>query len=203
MNAQRSESVLRLSNTSLALPVTPQDHARGAANALVTVVAYGDFQSPECADVYRLLKAIPQDFRMNWRYVYRHLPLVRIHPQAASAAEAAEAAAAQGLFWDLHDAMFEHQGALSAEFIRKMARRLGVDLERYDADLRTHRFADRIKGDVVGAAHSGAATAPTLYIDSVRFDRPLNAASLSAALTQRIAAMNPRMSPAAVVRAKA
>ena len=196
MNAQLAESSSPFA-TSLAAPVTAEDHVRGAADALVTVVGYGDFQSPECAAVYRVLKAMPRDRKMNWRYVYRHLPLVRPHPQAVVAAEAAEAAAAQGLFWDLHDAMFEHQGALSPEFIRKMARRLGVDLKRYDADLREHRFADRIKRDLTRAVRSGADTAPTLFIDSVRFDQPLNEASMSAALLQRIAAGNPRLPLAA------
>jgi formate-nitrite transporter family protein len=184
MNAQRAESTLRKNSSHLAVPVSAADHIRGAADARATIVVYGDFQSPECADLYRILAAIPRDFHMNWRYVFRHLPMVRQHPQAIPAAEAAEAAAAQGKFWDLHDAMFEHQAALSANFIRKMARRLGLDLGRFDADVGDHRFAERIKGDVSGALNSGAPAAPAVYIESVLFDGALTQASITAELTR-------------------
>jgi protein-disulfide isomerase len=171
--------------------VTPEDHRRGAANAAVTLVEYGDFESPECAEFYRILKSMPEDLSTNWQHVFRHIPLVRFHRHAVEAAEAAEAASAQGLFWDLHDAMFEHQAALSADFIRTMARRLGVDLQRYDADMRAHNHAVQIKGDVASAARSGVDAAPTLFIDSVRYEGPIDETALMTALKKRIAAVTP------------
>ena len=200
MNAQLAESNARTSTTptepaqaarGLAVPVTPEDHVRGASNATVTLVEYGDFESPECAEFHRILKAMSGDAKMNWQHVFRHIPLVLVHPHAVEAAEAAEAASAQGLFWDLYDAMFENQGALSAEFIRTMARRLGADLARYDADMNAHRYAEKIKRDVTGALRNGVAAAPTLFIDSVRYEGPIDETALITALRKRIAVVTP------------
>ena len=200
MNAQLAESNAPASTTSaqaaraphgLAVPVTPEDHTRGAANAVVTLVEYGDFESPECAEFYRIVKSMPEDLRMNWRHVFRHVPLVRVNRHSVDAAEAAEAASAQGLFWDLHDAMFEHQTALSADFIRTMAGRLGVDLQRYDADMLAHSYAAQIKRDVASAARSGVDDAPTFFIDSARYEGPIDATALMMALKTRIAAATP------------
>ena len=122
----------------LAEPVDPErDHIRGPADAPVTVVEYGDFECPYCGRAEPVVRELLADFG-DVRYVWRHLPLTDVHPHAQLAAEAAEAAAEQGAFWEMHDLLLEHQDALRPRDLVGYAEQLGLDVDRFRDDLREH-----------------------------------------------------------------
>ena len=152
----------------LSVEVDPErDHIRGAEDAPVTLVEYGDFECPYCGraeDVIRELLAGHGDVR----YVWRHLPLTDVHQHAQIAAEAAEAAADQGKFWEMHDLLFEHQDALRPSDLVSYAEQLGLDAERFEEELRSHDHAGRIADDVDSADLSGVAGTPTFFINGRR-----------------------------------
>jgi Na+/H+ antiporter NhaA len=144
-----------------------RDHVRGPAAAPVTLVEYGDFECPYCGraeDVVRELLAGHGDVR----YVWRHLPLTDVHVHAQIAAEAAEAAADQGAFWEMHDLLFEHQDALRPRDLVGYAQELGLDTERFEEELRSHEHAGRIADDVDSADLSGVSGTPTFFINGRR-----------------------------------
>ena len=168
--------------TDLALPVDPErDHVRGPSDALVTVVEYGDFECPYCGRAEPVVRELLADFG-DVRYVWRHLPLSDVHPNAQLAAEAAEAAADQGAFWEMHDLLLEHQGDLRARDLQAYAERLGLDLERFRDDLHRHRWAARIEEDVDAADLSGVTGTPTFFINERKHDGAYDIETLSAAV---------------------
>src|SRR5215471_16784128 len=119
-------------STMLAVPVTHLDHILGPETAKVTVVEYGDFECPNCGQAYPAVKILRKYFGERMRFVFRHFPLREIHPHAELAAEAAEAAGAQGKFWSMHDLLFENQSHLNVRSLRRYAEAAELDLERYD-----------------------------------------------------------------------
>jgi Na+/H+ antiporter NhaA len=154
--------------TDLVVPVAPdRDHVRGPRDAPVTVVEYGDYECPYCGQAEAAVQELLGGFG-DVRYVWRHLPLTDVHVHAQLAAEAAEAAAAQGRYWDMHDRLFSHQGALRLDHLRKYAADLGLDTERFDQDLRSHRGSGRIAEDVESADLSGVAGTPTFFVNGRR-----------------------------------
>ena len=166
----------------LAAPVDPErDHIRGADDAPVTVVEYGDFECPYCGraePVVRELLAGSGDVR----YVWRHLPLHDVHPAAQLAAEAAEAAAGQGMFWEMHDLLFEHQDELRPRDLVRHAETLGLDVGRFRADLRRHTGAARVAEDLDSADLSGVTGTPTFFINGRRHHGAYDVETLSAAV---------------------
>jgi protein-disulfide isomerase len=172
---------------SLTIAVGADDHAQGPANAPVTLVEYGDYQCPGCGSAYPMVKVIQKRLGDKLRFVFRNMPLNEIHPDAELAAEAAEAAGAQGRFWEMHDALYEHQDQLGPELASILAKRLRLDIPRFEADLDSRRFRDRVKRDFMGGVRSGVNGTPTFFIDGERYDGPLSETSLEAALKQRIA----------------
>jgi Na+/H+ antiporter NhaA len=156
----------------LTLPVDRErDHIRGSASAVVTVVEYGDFECPwtqMAAPTARELLAANSDIR----YVWRHLPLPDVHPYAQLAAEAAEAAAAQGKFWEMHDLLLTNQERLQPENLIEYATELGLDTSQFRDSLNRHPFASRVARDVDSADSSGVAGTPTFFINSRRHDGP-------------------------------
>ena len=141
-----------------------RDHIRGAEQGRVTLVEYGDFQCPYCGDAYPVVRNLLESF--SWlRFVFRHMPLPDLHPRAPAAGEAAEAAAAQGRFWDMHDRLFEHQHALSDDDLRDHAAALGLDLERFDRELREGVHKARIDEDYASGAGSGIPSTPRFFIN--------------------------------------
>ncbi len=154
--------------TDLVVPVDPRrDHIRGPKKAPVTMVEYGDFECPYCGlaePVVRELLAETGDVR----YVFRHLPLTDVHSHAQLAAEGAEAAARQGAFWNMHDVLMEHQGALTARDLIRYATELGLDTDRFTTDLRSHAGAARVAEDVDSADLSGVSGTPTFFINGRR-----------------------------------
>jgi protein-disulfide isomerase len=166
----------------LADPVEPdRDHLRGPADAQITLVEYGDFQCPHCGRAEPVLRELVSEFG-DVRYVWRHLPLLDVHPRAQLAAEAAEAAHAQGAFWPMHDLLLEHQDRLSSDDVVGYAERLGLDVERFAKDLRSHRWADRVAGDVESADLSGVSGTPTFFVNGQRQPAPYDIANLSRAV---------------------
>ncbi|MFY1670111.1 Na+/H+ antiporter NhaA [Plantactinospora sp. WMMB334] len=143
-----------------------RDHVRGPADASVTVVEYGDFQCPYCGQAEPVVRELLTD--ADLRYVWRHLPLTDVHPQAQLAAEAAEAAAAQGAFWEMHDLLLDRQDRLRITDLVDHARELGLDQERFEADLMANVHAARIADDVESADLSGVSGTPTFFINDRR-----------------------------------
>ena len=166
----------------LADPVDPErDHLRGADDAGVTMVEYGDFECPYCGQAEPIIRELLADFG-DLRYAWRQLPLSDVHPQARLAAEASEAAAAQGAFWSMHDLLLEHQAELRYKDLVRYADQLGLDTERFAEDLRTHRWPDRVDADVESADLSGVAGTPTFFINGQRQHGAYDIANLSRAV---------------------
>jgi Na+/H+ antiporter NhaA len=166
----------------LADPVDPErDHIRGPLDAPVTVLEYGDFECPYCGQAEPVLRELLRDFG-DVAYVWRHLPLNDVHPNAQRAAEAAEAAAEQGAFWEMHDLLLEHQDALAYRDLIGYAGRLGLDVERFQEDLRTRNGAGRIAQDVDSADLSGVSGTPTFFVNDLRHYGAYDIATLSAAV---------------------
>jgi Na+/H+ antiporter NhaA len=180
----RIRALLGTSETlvDLAQPVDPdRDHLRGPAEAPVTVVEYGDFECPYCGRAEPVVRELLADFG-DVRYVWRHLPLSDVHPRAELAAEASEAAAAQGAFWEMHDLLLDHQGELRPNDLLAYAERLGLDLERYRDDLQHHAHAPRVEEDVDSADISGVTGTPTFFVNERRHDGAYDIDTLSAAV---------------------
>jgi Na+/H+ antiporter NhaA len=166
----------------LYIDVDPErDHVRGPIVAPVTVVEYGDFECPYCGQAEPVVRELLRDFG-DVRYVWRHLPLNDVHPNAQLAAEAAEAAADQGSFWEMHDLLFDHQDALRPGDLTGYAEQLGLDVERFTNALRRHTGALRVADDVDGADLSGVSGTPTFFINGRRHYGAYDTAALSAAV---------------------
>ena len=166
----------------LEFPVDPEsDHIRGPLDAPVTVVEYGDFECPYCGRAEPQVRELLRDFA-DVRYVWRHLPLTDVHPHAQLAAEASEAAADQGAFWDMHDLLLEHQDALRLPDLVSYAERLGLDVARFTEDLQEHVGANRIAQDVEGADLSGVSGTPTFFINGRRHHGAYDIDTLSRAV---------------------
>ena len=166
----------------LAAPVDPQrDHIRGPHKSPVTVVEYGDFECPYCGRAEPAVRELLADFG-DVRYVWRHLPLSDVHPHAQLAAEATEAAARQGAFWEMHDTLFDHQDALRPADLIRYASDLGLDSERFARDLRKHAGAGRVAEDVDTADLSGVSGTPTFFINGQRHHGAYDITTLSAAV---------------------
>ncbi|SDD76447.1 sodium/proton antiporter, NhaA family [Sanguibacter gelidistatuariae] len=168
---------------TLARPVDPdRDHLRGPASAPLTLVEFADFECPFCARATGVTKEVREHFGEDLRYVFRHLPLPDVHPHAELAAAGAEAAAAQGRFWEMHDLLFARQDQLELEDLAGYAGRLGLDVEEFLRDVDEQRHAARIREDVADAEASGARGTPTFFVGTQRHIGAYDAQSLIAEL---------------------
>jgi Na+/H+ antiporter NhaA len=166
----------------LYIDVDPErDHVRGPVDAPVTLVEYGDFECPYCGMAEPIVRELLRDFG-DVSYIWRHLPLSDVHPRAQLAAEAAEAAGAQGAFWEMHDVLLDHQDRLGPNDLAGYAERLGLDVERFTADLQFHAGAARVAEDVDSADLSGVSGTPTFFINGRRHYGAYDIATLSAAV---------------------
>ncbi|WP_158579913.1 Na+/H+ antiporter NhaA [Geodermatophilus marinus] len=175
-------------------PVDPtRDHVRGPVDAPLTLVEYGDFECPFCGRATGTVEELLGRFGPRLRYVFRHVPLVDVHPHAQLAAEAAEAAAAQGRFWEMHDRLFAEQDRLTAPDLLQHAAALGLDVQRFAHDLGSGRYARRVEEDVESAEGSGVEGTPTFFVGGRRHTGPHDTESLAAALlaTPEAAALPP------------
>ncbi|MCW2969650.1 MAG: nhaA [Solirubrobacterales bacterium] len=162
--AQTAEDIL-----DLARDVDPErDHVRGPDDALVTLVEYGDFECPYCGQAEGVIRELLASFGDEVRYVWRHLPLNDVHPNAQAAAEASEAAAAQGRFWEMHDTLLGHQGDLLPNDLEDYAQQLGLDSERMMEEVRRREYAPRVSEDVASADESGVSGTPTFFVNGRR-----------------------------------
>ncbi|MEA2180706.1 MAG: hypothetical protein QOG77_4003, partial [Solirubrobacteraceae bacterium] len=171
----RGAAVLRGERTAslpmvLDRPVDPEhDHIRGNPHAPMTLLEYGDFECPFCSRATGTVRELHERFGDDLRYVWRHLPLPDVHEHAELAAEAAEAAAAQGRFWEMHDLLFRHQDELGYEDLVAYAAELGLDVERFASELRAGVHEQRVREDFMSGVRSGVNGTPAFFIDGVRY----------------------------------
>jgi protein-disulfide isomerase len=171
----------------LADPVDPdRDHVRGAEDAAVTLVEYADFECPYCGQAEPVLRDLVAQYGADLRYVFRHLPLTDVHEHAELAAEAAETAAAQGRFWEMHDRLFEGSDALTMADVVGYAAELGLDTERFTAELEDRRHMLRVARDVESADQSGVAGTPTFFVNGRRHHGPFDLDALRASIDREL-----------------
>jgi protein-disulfide isomerase len=167
---------------SLAKPVDEHDHVLGPDDAPVTLVEYGDYQCPHCRAAHFYLKNVLATVGDDLRFVFRNMPLSQVHPMAQLAAEAAEAAGAQGKFWPMHDAIYENQDLLSPALLTRLGQRLGLDMQRFTDDVESHRFLSKVREDFMSAVRSGAAGTPSFFINGEPYEGSFDDESLIDAL---------------------
>jgi protein-disulfide isomerase len=160
-----------------------RDHLRGPLSAPLQLVEFADYECPFCARAYPVTEALCEAFGDRLCFGSRHFPIVGVHAHALLAAEAAEAAGAQGKFWEMHSMLFTHQGALEVPDLERYAGLLGLDVRQLVSDLRTHRFIDKIRTDLHSGAISGVNGTPTFFVNGLRHDGNYDFDSLYAALT--------------------
>ncbi len=160
-----------MSNSAeLTVPVSDSDHSEGSKNAQITLVEYGDYQCPHCRRAYPIVKKIQEAMGDKLRFVFRNFPLTKIHPNALHAAEASEAAAAQGKYWEMHDLLFENQYALDDRSLLGYADSLGLDVEKFAADLENGTYEEKVRADFYAGIESGVNGTPTFFINGYRYD---------------------------------
>jgi Na+/H+ antiporter NhaA len=186
--ASRGAEGLAAPIPDLAEEVDPEvDHIRGPVDAPVTLVEYGDFECPYCGQAEPVVRELVRTYGNDLRFVFRHLPLVDVHEHAQTAAEAAEAAAEQGRFWEMHDVLMDNQASLIYPDLMRYAADLGLDVDRFGADLRGRRHAARIHRDVESADASGAAGTPTMFVNGRRHEGAHDLDALAAAIERELA----------------
>jgi len=161
----------------LTIPVSERDHTQGPADAKVTMVEYGDYQCPHCRLVYYNIKELQARLGDRLRYVYRHLPIAGSHPEAQLAAEAVEAAGAQGKFWEMHDQLYGHPD-LDRAHIMAYAEKIGLDMERFRQEIEDRVYRDKVQEDFDSGLRSGANGTPTFFINGERYDGAWDTESL-------------------------
>jgi protein-disulfide isomerase len=167
----------------LTVPVSDdRDHIQGPADAQATLVEYGDYECPYCGAAYPIVKEVQDRMGDTLRFVFRNFPISTSHPYAEQASEAAEAGAAQGRFWEMHDLLFENQKRLHDKDLRGYAEQLGLDVERFESELAEHIHAPRVREDFMGGVRSGVNGTPTFYVNGARHDDSYELETLLAAL---------------------
>jgi len=171
----------------LTVPVTVErDHVEGPANATLTLVEYGDYQCPFCGAAYPEVKKVQKELGRELRFVFRNFPLTNMHEYALQAAETAEASAAQGKFWPMHDFLYEHQATLGDPNVALgFAKKLSLDTQRLEREIAQHVYQKRIQDDFMSGVKSGVNGTPTFYANGVRHDGEAVAEALVEALNQK------------------
>ncbi len=154
----------------LLLPIRPVDHVLGPDDAPYTLVEYGDYECPDCGRLYAILRDLQRDIASRLRIVYRHYPLSGVHRHAQQAAEAAEAAAAQGKFWEMHTLLFERQDALRTKDLIRYAEERTLDVERFGDALKNETYKDRVRADFLAGVQNGVFGTPGLFLNGVRYN---------------------------------
>jgi protein-disulfide isomerase len=175
----------------LTMPVSDdRDHIQGPGDAAVTLLEYGDYECPYCGAAYPIVKQVQARMGERLRFVFRNFPITTSHPHAEQAAEAAEAAATRGRFWQMHDLLFENQKRLSDQDLRAYAEQLGLELEPFERELAEHVHAARVRDDFMSGVRSGVNGTPTFYINGARHDDSYDLETMLAAL-ERAAVSDP------------
>ena len=168
----------------LARPVDDGDHVLGPPSAQAVLVEYGDYECPYCRQLHPIIQEIMRRTE-GLRFVYRHFPISKLHPHAARAAEGAEAAGAQGRFWEMHDALFEKDRPLDDEELARSARKAGLDMERYEREMKEDVYTARVSEAFTAALYAeGVTGTPTLYLNNVRLSNIQNMEALLQAVTE-------------------
>jgi protein-disulfide isomerase len=159
-----------MSGATLTPPVGERDHAAGSVDAPVTLVEYGDYECPYCGMAHPIVQKLQAALGKKLRFVFRNFPLHEAHPHARLAAQAAEAAGAQGKFWEMHDLLFEHQNALERDDILGYAKSIGIDADRVSRELESGVYEKHVREDFRGGVRSGVNGTPTFFINGDRYD---------------------------------
>jgi protein-disulfide isomerase len=168
----------------LTVPVSvDRDHIQGPAEAPLTLVEYGDYECPYCGAAYPIVKEVQSRLGDRLRFVFRNFPITTSHPHAERAAEAAEAAASQGKFWEMHDLLYENQKRLEDADLHRYAAQLGLDAQAFAEDLANGAHTGRVREDFMSGVRSGVNGTPTFYINGLRYDGDYELENLLAALT--------------------
>ncbi len=170
--------------TSLVVPVNERDHSQGPATAAVTLVQYGDYECPYTRQSTTVVRAIQQQLGDKLRFVFRNFPLTEIHPHALHSAETAEAAAAQGKFWEMHDYIFHHQHTLEDSDLEQFAIAVGLDMQQFARDMAERPYISRIEEDLQSGIRSGVRGTPTFFINGVLYPGSWGQEALLAALEE-------------------
>ena len=159
-----------MSDGQLTPAVSASDHTSDPEDAPVTLVEYGDYECPYCGMAHPVVQRAQRELGPELRFVFRNFPLAEAHPHARVAAQAAEAAGAQGKFWEMHDMLFEHQDALEVEDILGYAKLLGLDIEQFSRDLEAGTYAKRVRDDFRSGVRSGVNGTPSFFVNGERYD---------------------------------
>ena len=170
--------------SKLTPPVGPHDHAQGSLEARITLVEYGDYECPHCGAAYPIVKRIQEELGDDLRFVFRNFPLSETHPHALRAAQAAEAAALQGRFWEMHDTLFENQQRLGEVQLHRYAGAIGLDVQRFVLDLDSEAVAARVRSDFLSGVRGGVNGTPTFFVNGARYDRSWDHDALLASLEE-------------------
>jgi len=171
----------------LTVPVRPEDHSQGEADAQCTLVEYGDYQCPSCGQAYPIVKRIQRHFGRRLRFVFRNFPLSQMHPHAQSAAETAEFAGAHGEFWPMHDLLFENQHRLGSPLYEELATELKLSAADLKTALQEGTYTPRVRADFSSGVRSGVNGTPTFFINGRRNDGPFDYDSLVEAIESELA----------------
>jgi protein-disulfide isomerase len=170
--------------SKLTRPVAGRDHIQGPIDAPIALVEYGDYECPFCGEAYPIIKAIQDRLGDSLCFAFRNFPLANMHPHAENAAEAAEAAGAQGEFWGMHDLLFENQDALELDDIANYAAELGLDISRFISEVLNHTYAARVREDFKSGVRGGVNGTPSFFINGERYDGARGLDPLLDALTE-------------------
>jgi protein-disulfide isomerase len=172
-------------NIKLSLPITEsRDHIQGPATAPVTLVEYGDYECPYCAQAYLITKEIQERLGDKLRFVFRNFPIIKVRPHAYETALAAEAAAAQGKFWEMYDYLFKHGQAVTNDSLRRSAASLGLNLAKFDSEFYERMYSNHIDEDIQSGNSSGVKGTPTFFINGELYNGSWDLDSLLGALDE-------------------
>ncbi len=163
----------------LSVPVNNSDHMQGSMDAPLILLEYGDYQCPYCGQAYPIVKQIQSDFGDQLAFVFRNFPLSQMHAHAFHAAEAAEIAADEGKFWEMHDIMFENQDQLDDLGLAKMADRIGLDPKQFLVNLESNSKKDKVQSDFMSGVESGVNGTPSFYINGAKYNGSWDYATFS------------------------
>ncbi|MEH1880463.1 DsbA family protein [Nostoc sp.] len=151
----------------LLMPISEHDRTQGTIDASVVLVEYGDYQCLSCSEVHRMIQEIQQQIQLC--FVFRHFPRIHLHPQAQKAAEAAEAAAAQNKFWQMHNLLFANQSAIDDSYLLECANQIQLDIAQFLRDMTDHIHTERVTQNIQGGIQSGVISTPALFVNGVRY----------------------------------
>jgi protein-disulfide isomerase len=157
-------------STALKNGITKRDHMAGDKNAALELLEYGDYQCSSCGDSYLAINNAIRELGKNMVFVFRNFPLTDIHPDAFDAALAAEAASLQNKFWEMYDLLFQNQANLSGHALFSYARRIGLDIDRFEQDIKSQALTSKIEADIESGLRSGVSGTPSFYINGEKFD---------------------------------